>query len=176
MIRALGRLMRRRRAGPEHSVREDDRFVMVTTTLDLRSDAFADGGELPADASPPLSWTGVPEGTQTLVLIVEDVDVPLPRPFTHAVVYAIDPARTAFAPGELAAAGDDYALGFNGYRRAAYLGPHPLPGHGPHRYVFTMLAVSFRPHFDQPPSRGRVLDAIAGHVLALGELTAIREG
>jgi phosphatidylethanolamine-binding protein (PEBP) family uncharacterized protein len=44
-----------------------------------------------------------------------------------------------------------------------------------HRYVFTVLAVDYVPRFDQPPTRGRLLDAIAGHVLALGEITGTRE-
>ena len=61
-------------------------------------------------------------------------------------------------------------MGYNGAGRRDYIAPAPLPGHGAHRYVFTLLAVDYVPRFDQPPTRGRLLDAIAGHVAGLGEL------
>jgi Raf kinase inhibitor-like YbhB/YbcL family protein len=174
MMGLLGRVLRSWRAGADLRVAEDPRFAFVPRTIDLRSPAFAEGDELSAEAtSPPLAWSGIPPGTKTLALIVEDVDVPLPRPFVHAVAYGVDPATTSLAAGEL----DDtlLPLGLNSARGTTYRPPRPIPGHGPHHYVFTLLAVNFVPHFDQPPSRGRLLDAIASHVLALGELTGTHE-
>ena len=154
--------------------REDIRFSLVPRTIELRSPAFANGETLPARAaSPPLQWSGVPPQAKRLVLLVEDIDVPLLRPLTHAVAYAIDPATTSLDEGALG--GERETMGFNGAGRRRYIAPAPLPGHGPHRYVFTLLAVDFVPRFDQPPTRGRVLDAIAGHVVALGELIGIAE-
>jgi len=54
-------------------------------SLELSSSAFADGGTLPVQYScegegmmPPLNWTGVPMGTQSLVLIMDHQ--PAPRP------------------------------------------------------------------------------------------------
>lgn len=54
--------------------------------LILKSTAFTDGGGIPArytcdglDSSPPLHWEGVPEGTRSLVLIVDDPDAPDPK-------------------------------------------------------------------------------------------------
>lgn len=54
--------------------------------LRLTSRAFSEGGEIPTtyacagqDFSPPLAWTGVPEGTRSLALIVDDPDAPDPR-------------------------------------------------------------------------------------------------
>jgi phosphatidylethanolamine-binding protein (PEBP) family uncharacterized protein len=66
-------------------------------------------------------------------------------------------------------------MGYNGAGRCDYVAPSPLPGHGPHRYYFTLLAVTYVPRFDQTPTKGRLLDAIAGHVAALGELFGIAE-
>lgn len=58
---------------------------IASTSLELSSSAFADGGTLPVQFScegegitPPLSWTGVPTGTQSLVLIMDHK--PAPRP------------------------------------------------------------------------------------------------
>jgi hypothetical protein len=164
----FGRRLRRWRAGPEFRVAEDPRFAFAPRTIALRSEAFADGGPLPPGTeSPPLAWDGVPEGTAMLVLLMEDVDVPFPRPLVHALAYAIDPAVCEIAPGALD--GTQVTMGYNGGGRRGYVAPAPLPGHGPHRYYFTLLAVDFVPRFDQPPTKGRLLDAIAGHVLALGE-------
>jgi len=172
-MRALGRLLRRWRAGPEARVAEDPRFSEVPRTIVLRSD-FADGEALPdGEASPALTWTDVPEHTQSLALVVEDLDVPFPRPLAHAVVYALAPHTTALPAGGIVA--DRVTLGYNGLGRRSFLAATPLPGHGPHRYVFTLLAIDYAPRFDQPPTRSRLLDAAAGHVVALGEITGTRE-
>ena len=174
LMRLLGNRLRGVRAGEEYRVGEDIRFAHVPRTMTLRSEAFEDGAEIPdGSASPPLSWSGVPDGTQTLVLVVEDVDVPFPRSLTHAIAYEIDPATTSLAAGALESTRT--TMGFNTVGRRAYIAPAPIPGHGPHRYVFTLLAVAYMPHFDQPPTRTRLLDAIAGHVLALAELTGTKE-
>ena len=173
-MRLFGRRIRSWRAGEEYRVAEDIRFSQVPRTIALRSPAFASGATLaPGGASPPLGWSGVPPETRMLALVVEDVDAPLLRPLTHAIAYAIDPATTSLDAGVLD--GANVTMGYNGAGRRGYVAPAPLPGHGPHRYVFTLLAVDYVPRFDQPPTRGRLLDAIAGHVTALGELIGMLE-
>ena len=54
-------------------------------SLILTSLAFNAGGSMPPDytcdgtnVSPPLSWSGVPRGTRSLALIVDDTDAPDP--------------------------------------------------------------------------------------------------
>jgi phosphatidylethanolamine-binding protein (PEBP) family uncharacterized protein len=68
--------------------------------ITLTSKAFTDGAPIPQrnagkgvgdDISPQLQWSGVPASTVELVLIVEDPDVPLPRPIVHCLVTGIDP-------------------------------------------------------------------------------------
>ena len=167
--------MRRWRAGPELRVAEDIRFNAVPRLIELRSPAFAFGERLPLRGSPPLEWSGVPPAAKTLVMVVEDVDVPFPRPLTHAVAYEISPATTSLEGNALDGKHDDITMGYNGGGGTRYISPAPIPGHGPHRYVFTLLAVDFIPRFDQPPTRGRLLDAVAGHVCALGELMGTAE-
>ncbi len=170
----FGRTRRHRRAGPELRVAEDPRFAFVPRTIALRSGAFADGAPLPrTNDSPPLEWNNVPGGTKELVLVMEEVDVPFPRPLVHAVAYEIDPTSSALAAGALG--GAQPKMGYNGAGHQGYVAPAPIPGHGPHRYYFTLLALDFAPRFDQPPTKDRLLDAIAGHVLALGEIHATAE-
>jgi Raf kinase inhibitor-like YbhB/YbcL family protein len=110
----------------------------------LTSSAFADGDRIPreftcdgANMPPPLAWSGSPQGTQGFALIVEDPDAP-GGVFIHWVLYDI-PARVTAWPSE--ASGKTMR---NGFGRSGYGGPCPPPGHGPHRYVFTMHAVDRR--------------------------------
>jgi Raf kinase inhibitor-like YbhB/YbcL family protein len=74
-------------------------------TLRLSSPAFADGSPIPAkytcegaDISPPLVWSGIPDGARSLVLIVDDPDAPDPRApkaiWVHWVVYSLPPDAT----------------------------------------------------------------------------------
>lgn len=67
-------------------------------TMTITSAAFKAGQPIPkkytedgGDLSPPLKWDGVPEGTQELVLIVDDPDAPTPQPWVHWVLYQIRP-------------------------------------------------------------------------------------
>jgi phosphatidylethanolamine-binding protein (PEBP) family uncharacterized protein len=112
----------------------------------------------------------VPPEAKALVMVVEDVDVPFPRPLTHAVAYAITPATTSLPQDALDGKHDGVTMGYNGGGGRHYISPAPIPGQPPHRFVFTLLAVDVVPRFDQPPTRVRLLDAVAGHVRALGEL------
>jgi Raf kinase inhibitor-like YbhB/YbcL family protein len=162
------RLRRRQRAGPELRVAEDPRFAYVPRTMELRSDAFRDGEPLAQSGiSPPLEWRNVPADTKKLALVMEDVDVPFPRPLVHAIAYDIDPSATAITAGALD--GTQVTMGYNGSGHQGYAAPAPLPGQAPHRYYITLLAFDVVPRFDQRPTRERLLDAIAGHVLALAE-------
>ncbi|HEV3086976.1 MAG TPA: YbhB/YbcL family Raf kinase inhibitor-like protein [Candidatus Elarobacter sp.] len=170
----FGRRLRRWRAGPEFRVAEDVRFAFAPRTMELRSSTFADGAPLPPGKdSPPLEWSNVPAETAMLVLVVEDVDVPFPRPLVHALAYGIDATTDALDAGALD--GAHATMGYNGGGHQSYIAPAPIPGHGPHRYYFTLLAVDFVPRFDQPPTKGRLLDAIAGHVIALAEIHGTAE-
>ena len=76
--------------------------------LTIHSEAFEHEGRIPRhytcegdDASPPLAWTGVPEGAKTLVLIVDDPDAPDPAnprvTWVHWVLYDIPATATGLA-------------------------------------------------------------------------------
>lgn len=149
--------------------------------LHLASPAFADGARLPerftADGegvSPPLFWTGVPEGTARLVLIVEDPDAPTPQPLVHALVWGLprdgDLKEGAIRPdGEGGADGSD--VGRNSSMGEGWLPPDPPNGHGPHNYAFQLFALGPGADPGDNPGRGAVLRAMAGRVLAAGLLT-----
>lgn len=105
------------------------------------------------------------------MLIVEDADVPLPRPIVHALTAGIDPAVPALAEGALNLPGDPTLRhGVAAFGKRGYLGPKPLPGHGPHRYLFQLFALDAPSGLDERADRATAIDAMAGHVLATGVL------
>ncbi len=151
--------------------------------LNLSSPAFADGARLPERAlpdadgdgiSPPLTWTGEPEGTRSLVLVVEDPDAPASEPFVHALLFDIAPGTGALAEGAIQADDQDAAngeTGRNSYLGADWLPPDPPTGHGAHHYVFQLFALDTPIDLTGHPGRGKLVEAIDGHVLAAGMLT-----
>jgi Raf kinase inhibitor-like YbhB/YbcL family protein len=139
-------------------------------TITVSSTAFPDAGDIPQrytcdgeNVSPPLTFTGVPAGTEELALLVEDPDAPSGT-FVHWVAWGIDPAKAALAEGEAPA-----ATGTNGFGRRGYAGPCPPRG-APHRYVFTVFALSRRPDVALGGSADDLRRAVAGAVLAEGRL------
>lgn len=185
-IRFLGRLLRSRRAGMDNIAWHHPSIAHAPELITLSSPAFADETAIPQrhagkgvgdDVSPALRWTGIPTATAELVLIVEDPDAPLRRPIVHAVVTGIPPTTTALAESALDAATDhpEISIGTGAFGRRGYAGPRPIPGHGPHRYVFQLFALDRPTGLGPDATLASVLKAIDGHVLARGKLTGIYE-
>ena len=144
--------------------------------LILRSSAYVDGDSIPArytcegdDISPPLEWSGVPDGTRSLVLLIDDPDAPDPRAprmvWVHWVVFNIPPESTGLAEG--ASSGDlpqGAAEGLNDWGNAGYGGPCPPIGR--HRYVHKLYALDRVLEGLQRPTKADVLAAMEDHILA----------
>ncbi len=152
--------------------------------MKLQSPAFADGRDIPArhtcegaDISPPLLWTGVPEGARSLALIVEDPDAPDPRAprmvWTHWVVHDLPPADGGLPEGASGRAMPAGAVeGINDWKRIGWGGPCPPIGR--HRYVFTLYALD-TPLPPQPMTKDALRAAMRGHVLDTATLTGLYE-
>jgi Raf kinase inhibitor-like YbhB/YbcL family protein len=142
----------------------------------LQSSAFDHAGPIPRrhscegeDLSPPLFWSGAPEGTRSLALVVDDPDAPAGT-FTHWLGWALDPGATGLAEGERAPAEGRNDFGTSGYR-----GPCPPPGHGRHRYSFRLYALDSVPELRRDAGRSEVERALEGHTLAAVELIGTYE-
>jgi Raf kinase inhibitor-like YbhB/YbcL family protein len=144
--------------------------------FELTSEAFADGEPIPRrhtcegdDISPPLAWSGVPEGTVTLALICDDPDAPSGT-FTHWVAWGIDPGSGRLAEGESAPREGRSGFGDPGYR-----GPCPPPGHGVHRYFFRLHALDADPSLEEGAERETLERAIETQSLGSAELVGTYE-
>ncbi len=169
-------------------------FIMLVVSValagnanafEVSSSAFSDGGAIPReytcdgrDAIPPLAWSGVPGGTQSLVLIVEDPDVPDPakrvRSWIHWVVFEIPPGANgiaqASAPSVLPAGTKE---GLNDWKRGRYGGPCPPIGR--HRYFHKLYAIDLSLAQLGQPTKAELEAAMKGHVLAEATLVGTYE-
>jgi hypothetical protein len=143
-------------------------------TITLRSPSFADGDTIPRvytcdgdDVSPPLEWSGVPAATTELAVIVEDPDAP-GGTFVHWVLWGLDAGLSGLGQGDMPAGARE---GRNDFGRAGWGGPCPPRGSDPHRYVFTLLALSDPLAVEAGASADRVKRAAEGKLLAEGPLT-----
>ncbi len=147
--------------------------------LEITSPAFTHGGQMASkytcegdDFSPQLVFNGFPQGTQSLVLIVDDPDAPDPkapkRVWVHWLVYNL-PADAEGLAEDAEAAGlpEGTALGLNDFKKTSYGGPCPPIGR--HRYFPKLYALDAT--LDATgPSKADLLAAMTGHVLAEAEL------
>ena len=156
--------------------------------IQVTSTAFGHGQPIPKkytgegeDVSPPLSWSGVPEGARELVLICDDPDAPVAEPWVHWVIYKI-PASTISLPegiGKEARLSDPTGLfqGKNSWpsgQTVGYRGPMPPPG-SPHHYRFRLYALEARLPVQSGLTKKVLLQEMRGHVLAEGELVGTYE-
>ena len=177
----LGRLLCGVRAGAQRSPLAGSAFA-APESISVTSSAFTDGGAMPSSSagngvgdntSPPLRWAGLPPDTRQVVLIIDDVDVPLPRPLLHTVA-VLEPTLDGIAAGSLqpGTAGMRFIRADLGHR--GYAGPRPIPGHGPHRYRFHVFAID-EPIPDDVTTAKGLLAVMNGHVLARCVLTGTYE-
>ncbi|KXB96896.1 MAG: hypothetical protein AA908_09700 [Chlorobi bacterium NICIL-2] len=144
-------------------------------TMELRSPAFPHNGAIPrtytcegADVSPPLQWHGVPPGTKSLALIVDDPDAPDPRAprrtWVHWVLFNIPPTATALPEGVRSdQLPHGTREGINDWKRTGYGGPCPPIGR--HRYFFKLYALDTLLELDKP-TKAELETAMRGHILA----------
>jgi hypothetical protein len=157
-----------------------DRQVQSATpsgAFTLRVDSLAPGSVLPevytckgASESPGVAWDGVPPGTKSLVLILDDPDAPNGR-FTHWIIYNIPPKA-----GELARAQPNVKVLANGAQNGdssagsrGYYPPCPPVG-TTHRYLFRLYAVDM-PITQPTADRDSIDRALTGHTIAETEFT-----
>ncbi len=150
-------------------------------TLTITSPAFNTNQHIPTiftcegdDISPPLTFSGVPEGTKSFVLIVDDPDAPDPAApkmtWVHWLLYNLPPATSGLveAVTDLPAG---TRQGINDFKRTSYGGPCPPIGR--HRYFFKLYALNtILPDLNRP-DKTALLQAMQKHILAHTQLIGL---
>ena len=139
--------------------------------LTVSSPAFENNKLIPSkytcdgdNVNPPLTIEGVPDGTKSLVLIVDDPDAPMGT-WDHWIVWNILPTNKIeenTVPG---------TEGINDYRKHSYGGP--CPPSGTHRYFFEVYALDAKLDLSSNSRKKDVEKAMQGHILAKGELVGL---
>jgi Raf kinase inhibitor-like YbhB/YbcL family protein len=155
----------------------------VNPAMQLTSPAFENQGEIPGkhtcdgeDISPLLTWSGVPEGTKSLALIVDDPDAPDPaKPrmtWVHWVIYNVPPTVSSLPEGvEEKDLPKGTLPGLNDWKRTGYGGPCPPVGR--HRYFHKLYALDIVLPDLKRPTKAQLEKALAGHVLSRAELIGL---
>jgi Raf kinase inhibitor-like YbhB/YbcL family protein len=140
--------------------------------MKIKSTAFEEGGLIPseftcdgADVSPPLSWSSVPAGTESLALISDDPDAPVGI-WVHWVIYNIPPTAAGLPkviPGDEKL--ENGAIqGKSDFGKVGYGGL--CPPSGTHRYYFKLYALDTVLNLEPGATRDQLLKAMDGKILA----------
>jgi Raf kinase inhibitor-like YbhB/YbcL family protein len=157
-----------------------------TPRIKVESGTFADGRLIPDEhsdygdgMSPELRWSEVPEGTRAVALVAEDPDASRHTPFTHWLLYNL-PADIRELPAAIPP--DDRLPQFKGAAQGrasngtiGYFGPHPPKDDGPHHYHFEVFCLDSPLDLRPGATRSELMQAMAGHVLAKGEVVGLYE-
>lgn len=149
-----------------------------TMTMTLSSPSFHANETIPSrhtcegqDTSPALSWSGLPEGTRSLALIVDDPDAPDPaapqRTWVHWVLYNLPPTATGLPEGATTLP-PGTLQGTNDWHRTGYGGP--CPPIGSHRYFHKLYALDTVLPDLKHPTKAELEKAMLGHILGKVEL------
>jgi Raf kinase inhibitor-like YbhB/YbcL family protein len=153
--------------------------VGAAATIRVYSPAYGNGSAIPAqytcdgaDISPPLAWSGVPQGAKSLLVEMVDPDAPGGE-FIHWVIYNISPNSTGLPQGVPPAAATAYGLqAVNDFGEVGYGGPCPPPGR-PHRYIVLVLALNTTLEVPPGAPARQVLRAAGPYVVGLGSLVGL---
>lgn len=150
--------------------------------MEIKSSAFQNGKTIPKkytcegdDISPPLAWSGVPQGTKSFALISDDPDAPAGT-WVHWVLYNLPASATNLPEGvpTTETLSDGARQGETNFRHLGYGGPCPPPGK-PHRYYFKLYALDIALKPPTAPTKTELLKMMEGHSLAEAQLMGTYE-
>jgi Raf kinase inhibitor-like YbhB/YbcL family protein len=148
----------------------------------LESPSFADRGTIPVrhtcdgeDVSPPLTWKGIPAGTVSFALVVDDPDAPDPAAprmvWVHWVAWNLPPELEALPEGASGSLPAPAVEGRNDFHTEGWRGP--CPPIGTHRYYHKLYALDRMLEPTGPITKPDLERMMIGHVLAKAELVGV---
>lgn len=166
-----------KRVDAPHNTLSNSNTPSEQSMLTLTSPAFLDNEEIPQmytcdgeNVSIPLTIHHVPENTKSLVLVMDDPDIPESvkqemgiQNFDHWVIYNISPDTTTIEDGIVIG-----NIGLNSLGKTEYVGP--CPPDGEHRYQFRLYALSEILTFIHTPTLHDVEEAAKGAYIEKAEL------
>ena len=160
----------------EQFLQEEINSTILINNMQLTSSKFFHNQSIPStytcdgvDISPPLSFSGVPENTQSLALIMEDPDVPVTvRPdgmWDHWIIFNIPPKTSGIEEGQVP---EKSVQGITTFGKTSYGGP--CPPDREHRYFFRLYALDTILDLPEGSTKKEVIATMQGHILSSAEL------
>ena len=146
--------------------------------MKLTSSAFKDGEKIPSkytcegkNINPPLEISGVPSHAVSLVLIMDDPDVPASvrkdQMYDHWVVFNLSPNTHKIEEDTTPRA----TIGQSTNGKNEYVGP--CPPDREHRYFFKLYALDKELDLEAGASKKQVEQAMKGHVIEHTQLLGL---
>ena len=143
--------------------------------MQLTSSGFSDGDEMPIELgykngneTPALSINGIPEGTKSLALIMDDPDAmgAVGKVWVHWVVWNIDTTKEFITgnPQE-----SEFVEGMTDFGEVGYGGPAPPDKR--HTYVFKLYALDTILDLPEGSPKAALESAMEGHIIEQTQLT-----
>lgn len=154
--------------------KEAENINIKIKLMKIESSAFKNNEYIPSkytcdgeNINPPLKISGIPQNTQSLVLIVDDPDSPTGT-WVHWTVFNIDPkiqeiSENSVPEGAVEGITDFGSIGYGG----------PCPHSGTHRYFFKLYALDAKLDLLAGSSKKEIEKAMEGHILDKAELIGL---
>ena len=143
-------------------------------SMKITSPAFQNNETIPKrytcdgeNINPPIYFEDLPQGTKSLVLIVDDPDAPRGN-FLHWLVFNIPPETKLIEENSIP---QEAKLGKNDFGKTSYGGP--CPPYGQHRYYFKLYALDTVLDLENGATLNEVKSAMRNHILAEAELLGL---
>ena len=151
-------------------------LVVDKASMKLSSFAFENFQTIPVSNTcdgnkihPPLVIGGVPAGTKSLVIIIDDPDAPNGT-FTHWVIWNIDPGTEKIMERVIPEKSQE---GTNSAGTVGYTPPCPPSADGKHRYFFTLYALDAKLGLDGKATKTDVEKSMSGHIISQSLLVGV---
>ena len=142
--------------------------------MQIQSKAFENGERIPPsytcdgeNVNPPLSFSDIPKGVRSLVLVVEDPDAPAGL-WVHWLVWNIPPHIEGVREGGIPTGAREGATSFGATRYGG-----PCPSEGEHRYFFKLYALDLELELSEKAGVVEIEEAMVGHVLDKAEIVGL---
>ncbi len=143
--------------------------------MKIESTEFSNNSPIPSKytcdgekINPPLDFLEIPPGTKTLVLIMEDPDVPRTiRPdgmFDHWLIWNMPSTTKGIAENSVPTG----VVGQNTRGTLEYI--PPCPPDREHRYIFTLYALEATLQLERTSSKADLLKAMESHIVEYTQL------
>lgn len=138
----------------------------------LKSAAFKMSQRIPKqftcndkNISPKFEWENIPAGTKSFVLICEDFDASISKPFVHWILYNIPAHITSLPEGISHEKKTVYGTqGLNDFGKIGYFGPCPLDKRE-HHYYFKLFALDTKLVLPSNSTLEVLINAMRTHIL-----------